>query len=476
MRGRIVFIILALGLGLYVAHEARTPTPTTVTDRVTSSPLTCPPPVPPVPTTEQPLPAQFAPQRSRGIAIPVDFVYHNRSESTAIKSETFVESTACVAFFGLVKSMSDPQLERYARNIIDPLRSAGLRVAGFLHTFNMSMFSNPRNAELAERLDQQGAIDKIAGLFSHADSGESLFEYVVDDARLADAFYGPVARYLRHGNPWPENNETSVMFLLRQQFSLLRLTEMWAGVNLTADKQSAVPTPLRPRIRIPQKATGERHALGKCDCVLVLRPDLLIGGRLPAKTIEFLCRRNAASIHRSLHAAAKAASHESGSKELAADSKVPRQQWRHQDVMIPRIEHGGYNDRFAFATPLAALRYGARGLVIDAYINSHQPHAETFLGHFLCENRIAVHLLPMYVRRLRGIGYYLPYNGKSEPRWRTEDYDEAAQREHHREHVATSFVRWHKAAFAVHSQSGKPDDVLSCPPVGAWNEALDERY
>ncbi|CUG92680.1 membrane-associated protein, putative [Bodo saltans] len=256
-----------------------------------------------------------------------------------------------LVFFGLVKSVSSEQIEALQDNIIAPLNEIG-NVEIFLHTYREESFSNPRNKE-SSAIDQRGAIKMIRKALSPRP-----LRVQIDDSLEAHRYFGPTLWYLRHGGAWKQHSLLSTHFYLRQQYSLLRATDMWTGVNYSSLQDSAA--------RLPSIAS-------RYSCVVYVRPDLLFDSPLPRDALRTVCR-------------------------------LPNE--GHRDVVIPFVEFGGWNDRSAFGTPEGMALYGLRGMRLRAFTEAKQiPHAESYLARFLCENNVTVHLAPWTARRIRANGH-----------------------------------------------------------------------
>jgi hypothetical protein len=263
-----------------------------------------------------------------------------------------------LVFFGLVKSVSDAHMVALRDNVLSPLRELG-SIDVFLHTFKEDSFSNPRNSE-QNVLDQKGAIKKIR----RAVSPRPLRVHI-DDTLEAHRYFGPTLWYLRHGGAWKQHSLLSTHFYLRQQYSLLRATELWTGVNYSSSVQDDTNLP----------PISSRYS-----CVVYIRPDLFFDSPLPRDALRAMCRQS-------------------------NDGQ--------RDVVIPFIEFGGWNDRSAFGTPEGMALYGVRGMKLRQFIDAKQiPHAESYLARFLCENNVTVHLAPWSARRVRANGHLADFTAQ----------------------------------------------------------------
>jgi hypothetical protein len=305
-----------------------------------------------------------------------------------------------VCFFGLVKNMFDTALAAMKRNVADPITALG-DVSVFLHTFHVKSFVNPANNESAS-IDQDTSIHAIRRLFSSA----STFRTQIDSTDDAHRFFGPTAQYLRFGGSWEHNSQLSVHYYLRQQYSLIRATEMWTGVKYTASPVNATTALVVP----PHQY----------DCVIFLRPDLSYDTPIPQHALERMCSGGGSRGQR--------------------------------DVVISAVEYNGFHDRVAFGTPMGMLLYGLRGLRLSAYVRARQVvHAETYLARFLCENNVTVHLAHWATRRLRG-------NGR---------YSDGPEREQTNVFFKSQVTSWADMQRNQHSRQLRRDGV-PCVPRATW--------
>jgi hypothetical protein len=131
-----------------------------------------------------------------------------------------------ICFFGLVKTVTPQQLDQ--RNLFTPLRRAGYELRGFLHTYNFTShkYSNPRNDEKEAVLDQGTSIAALKGVLPELKSVR------LDSPSSADYHFGDVKKFIVHGDPFPDNPVISYRYFLRQQYSLMKVTEMWSNVSI----------------------------------------------------------------------------------------------------------------------------------------------------------------------------------------------------------------------------------------------------
>jgi len=70
-------------------------------------------------------------------------------------------------------------------------------------------------------------------------------------------------------------------------------------------------------------------------------------------------------------------------------------------IGIPAVQHGGFDDRFAFGNGPSMQKYGQRGLGLLAHSKKSTIHAEKYLAIFLCMNKFEVHIAPISHLRIR---------------------------------------------------------------------------
>jgi hypothetical protein len=339
-----------------------------------------------------------------------------------------------ICFFGLLKSMSPEQVDLYERHLFSPLRRAGYVLSGFLHSFNFTnqTFSNARNGEKNAEFDQSAALSALSQVLPELHSVQ------LDHAADADEYFGDVRKYLVHGDPWPDNPKVSMKYFLRQQYSLLRVTQLWSNVSFDHPAgPSSAGVLNEPRSLSNRSVLPPRHQLrdahhhlavlpsklsqleAQWDCVVYLRPDLLLKSPLPIHAVRRLC----------------------GGR-------------RGNQIAVPWVQFKGYSDRFAFGHPRAMLLYGIRGLVIDHGVaNRLVPHAEEFLARYLCHNRVAVHLVPMYFMRLRATG-------------RSPDATVEQQRKDYQQMM----VQWSTWQADATTNKGWISNTAACVPQSVWGE------
>jgi hypothetical protein len=273
-----------------------------------------------------------------------------------LKAAMFETPKLAICFFGLVKEITNQQIESFELAVLKPLRDAGYQLDGFLHTFNMTgeVYANPLNLEEPTQLDQLPAIQKLEAAF------DGRLEVLVDTFADADRHFGPHEEFLTSGDPWPSSKGLSVKYYLRQLYSLLRLTSMWSKVDLFTLDGSTIDI----------SALGFDSLL-QYDGVMYMRPDTSIETPLPVRVMSRFFGHPSRTLGRTLK----------------------------KDVVVPRFEWGGLYDQLAFGSVLGMLVYGARGLRLRDFVKAKGlPHPQNFLFNYLCENNVSVHLMPVRAR------------------------------------------------------------------------------
>ena len=299
---------------------------------------------------------------------------------------------AAVCFIGLVKTRKPHVLDACVTNIYTPLRAAGFEVDSFLQTHRIRSIFNPRNNEsLHDVFNASANIESLSAAIG------GFRAVVVDDPDEADAYLGSYKKYLRMGDPW-DNDGLSIKYYLRQLHSLVRVTQMWSGVETAAAANGSHVH--RPRVSLEQ--------LLRYDCVLYLRPDTLMQTTLSAAVLKGVCEHSAAENRRILASLGLLDPRGRGASQYEAwrangSSHQPSLFAHLRRVMaVKRFEWGGYHDRIALGTAPAALLFGLRGLQLMNYVRcGSPPHSETFLARYLCANDVDVHYAPLSVRRIR---------------------------------------------------------------------------
>ena len=231
-----------------------------------------------------------------------------------------VGGTVAVCFFGQVKDYGHVAAS-VQRRVFDALASHGYRYDVYAHTYNQATYANPRTGELPLPIHPR-SLQTALGLPDAA---------VIYD-RPEDADQWIDARELaRNGDPWPDNpvKGLSVVYYVRQLYSLRRVTELWRAAE----------------------AAGK----GPYDLVVYLRPDTRFLNDLDLPQNAPLLRGNA--------------------KAIATPSSLN--------------EFGWLDDKLAYGSPEAMAVYGERGNHVMAYVaKGSKPHAETYLTQYLLEQGI----------------------------------------------------------------------------------------
>lgn len=327
-----------------------------------------------------------------------------------------------IGFFGLVKSIDPEQLLSYEEAIFRPLREAGYTLHGFLHSFSMEEFRNPANrGEERARFNQSTSIEQLRSVLPE------LTEVWLDNPRDADAFFGPPTDYLANGEPWPFNPVQSIFYYLRQQYSLIRLTEMWTGSPILPRSEGGARGDDPPLLRAlkqgttlegfakeaetllfapPTAATGKQDGSAdraawspralSYEAVLYLRPDVIFRSQVNVDGVAALAATQS-ELEEQRNGPDDVAARKRR-KNSASTTRNPRR------VAIPTFEHHGFNDRFAFGTPQGMRLYGLRGLALQSYVQHSMPHAETFVKDYLCHAHIEAHMSPIIFSRRRSGG------------------------------------------------------------------------
>jgi hypothetical protein len=177
-----------------------------------------------------------------------------------------------------------------------------------------------------------------------------------------------VEQYLVNVDPnWGING------VFRHQYSALKVTEMWSGATINKDFFAMYRNDAASSKNSLKESYFAALPFGldtleeQFECVMYLRPDLQLSSKLP------------------IHAFAKVCGGRQG-----------------KHIAVPVGQHNGLSDMFAFGQPHAMLLYGLRGLLLHRSVQFKSTiHAEGFLSRYLCHNRCAIHVVPMY---LHGVG------------------------------------------------------------------------
>jgi hypothetical protein len=131
-----------------------------------------------------------------------------------------VKDMIAVCFFGQVKNYSHVA-SSVQEHIFSVLETEHFSIEIYAHTFNETSFTNPRNQEANLTIDFMSLENTLSA------SGEYKVSVVYDPVSAADQSMD-VRKLLQHGDPWPDNPALSVRNLVRQLYSLQRLTQLWA--------------------------------------------------------------------------------------------------------------------------------------------------------------------------------------------------------------------------------------------------------
>lgn len=315
-----------------------------------------------------------------------------------------------LCFFGLVKNIDDEQMYHLKESILRPLHDWGYEVEAVLHSYHASTFTNKFNREAPGHvIDQTAALRKLRATILGRDvdtpgddgSIDTRFRYVFDVPETSADVFFPMKTYLAAGDPWPFNANESMKYFLRQQYSLLRVTELWSGVPLTPPPVGNLSKLFSP---LPQYSG-----------VVYLRPDLYLFSKLNMAAFDAV---TAASQEHPLESWLpqwhpwSSALNQTGAAERTLYCSGGRQivnlqrdgcSGKRMHIAVPTFEWGGLHDRFAFGGASSMFLYGTRGLSMRHYVDVHRrpPHAEKFLKDYLCAAGVAVHLSPMFSGRVR---------------------------------------------------------------------------
>ena len=248
-----------------------------------------------------------------------------------------------------------------------------------MHTYRIREYSNARSGESnagGVQLDQNSSLDLLRTSFrlrahdgieghkSYAkdfdDSEEGQFKVVFSDPKDADEYFHTFDDFLKHGDPWEgkgNNKETrhqTMKFFLRQQYSLMKLTEL-----------------LETETKKMKEENKEKKIVG---CVYI-RPDLLMYDNIDMQLFQFVIEK---------------------------PKRIALPVWfLYWDT--------GFVDRFAFGSVDAMIAYGNRGKELREYAKTKQVHAEGYLRHYLCSMvNFEVHLTRTKLARVRTHGVHGP--------------------------------------------------------------------
>ena len=165
-----------------------------------------------------------------------------------------------ICFFGLVKDYG-VVAQSVTEFILAPLLRSGLQYDIYIHTYNQSNITNPRNGEA----DIAITPTSILRHFPQA-------TFKRDNPIVADRIQ-PLDYYLRNGDPWSDNPRISMLNYIRQLYSLRAVTALWVPsarkytyvIYLRPDVRFTTPLALNHRITTQQIAIPNFHNFGGCN-------------------------------------------------------------------------------------------------------------------------------------------------------------------------------------------------------------------
>jgi len=225
--------------------------------------------------------------------------------------------------------MALDQVDQLLQNVIVQFLNITPCIDVYLHTYDLKTFTNPRNGEFNTTLDVKASITLLKAKLEFVGIGFRGIE--VSDPHDADLSFDPLQHYLLHGDPW-ENDGVSMFYLLRQLYSLNRVTSLWQG------------------------AFGLQNSDEYYDGVVYLRPDLIFRLPFPLSAIT------------------------------DPNHKLTT---KNDTIYTPSFDcFDGLNDRFAVGSPGVMRIYGRRMQSIDAFFEAY-PHemlkSERFLHKVMVE-------------------------------------------------------------------------------------------
>lgn len=116
-----------------------------------------------------------------------------------------------LCFFGLLKNLSNEQVQAYRHFVIEPFRSRGIQVVAMMHTHKLSVFTNARNLEMNVRVDQKTSFSKVRRLCPWM---------IMMRTEPVDPSPAHLDLLLRNGDAWRDNPRESLKMFLRQLDSL----------------------------------------------------------------------------------------------------------------------------------------------------------------------------------------------------------------------------------------------------------------
>jgi hypothetical protein len=141
------------------------------------------------------------------------------SGATEIKAADDKDIVA-VCFFGQVKQF-DHVASSIQKHIFNLLESENFAIEIYAHTYNQTSFTNPRNRENNTSIDPTSLGKYFSVNVSYNVS------VIFDDLAAADSSFD-LKQLLKYGDPWPENPIISARNMVRQLYSLRRVSQLWA--------------------------------------------------------------------------------------------------------------------------------------------------------------------------------------------------------------------------------------------------------
>lgn len=285
-----------------------------------------------------------------------DCIKAPRQQDTVFQNNrhTFMSQHHVVlCFFGLVKNITQLQIESIVRNVIMPLSETGvISISGLLHTHRVEVTTNPRNKELNVGVDQAESIKQLSSIIRFVDVR-------ISEVEDSEKRTGNIECYLMHGDPWPDNPRVSLTMYLRLMDSLYNMHDM-----------------IRENVRL--------KTINPDSIFVMLRPDVL-----------FLTRIDVLLIERALAELAE------GKHNTAAELS----KW----IILPSWNRfRGENDRFAIGGLNTILSYCSRLDDLMNYVKDKRktPHAETYLGYYVKSKALKVIRTDFKFCRVRADGRY----------------------------------------------------------------------
>jgi hypothetical protein len=252
-----------------------------------------------------------------------------------------------ICFFGQVKNISNREVDAFIENILRPLAEVYLEIDVYLHTYNMRKFTNPRNNEDGAFIDVSKSIQLLMSEISSLSSSAAIIcirqeQIEISHLQDADMSFQDLRYYLNRGDPW-NNQGVSMLYFLRQLYSLDRVTRLWEKVEEEAEK-------------------GQHY-----DAVIYTRPDLLFFDRLPSLAPSWLfdgeCKGD-------------------GTDGFYSDTTLLATLEENTIYTAGFDQYQGLNDRFAMGSPSVMKIYGHRLHLIDHYFATY-PNMKLWAEPFL---------------------------------------------------------------------------------------------